>query len=127
MSLNDDDADTKSDIPVLYSDEEGKHPITWVKNNAAITGTLINVGRALRTQYPELHKLITTNTVEERGITYIDNPANIDFLEDAAIQAEDATYSFEKPCPPTAQRVSFVNDARVALSLREHGFLRRPG
>ena len=77
MSLNDDDADLKSDIPVLYSDEEGKHPITWVKNNAAITGTLINVGRALRTQYPELHKLITTNTVEERGITYIDNPANV--------------------------------------------------
>ena len=62
MSLNDDDADLKSDIPVLYSDEEGKHPITWVKNNAAITGTLTNVGRALRTQYPELHKLITTNT-----------------------------------------------------------------
>ena len=53
MSLNDDDADLKSDIPVLYSDEEGKHPITWVKNNAAITGTLINVGRALRTQYTQ--------------------------------------------------------------------------
>ena len=46
-SLNQDDT-TNSDTTVLYSDEEGKYPITWDKNTASITGTLAIVGRAVR-------------------------------------------------------------------------------
>ena len=55
MSVDDSDSNN-SDIPVLYSDEEHKHPIIWDKNAASIIGTLVNVGRALRTQQPELHR-----------------------------------------------------------------------
>ena len=42
----DDDGTIHSDIPVLYSDEEGKEPISWDKNLASLTGTLSIVGRA---------------------------------------------------------------------------------
>ena len=72
-----DEDDTTHSIPTptvqhhspLYSDEEGKYPITWDKNTASITGTLAVVGRAIRTQKP---KLVTIGTVEERGITFIE-------------------------------------------------------
>ena len=80
MSLNDDDNNTNT-ADTLYSDESGKVPIAWDKNTASILGTLIGAGRALRNQHPDIYRLITTNTVEERGITYIDNPAIIDILE----------------------------------------------
>ena len=102
-SLNDDD-NTHSNITVLFSDEEGKQPIIWDKNTASINGTLAIVGRAIRTQLPKIYKLVTTGTVEDRGITYIDNPAKIDFLENATISSVKAfnpKYTFEKPCPPT--------------------------
>ena len=72
---------THSDIPTLYSDEEGKHPITWDRNLASIVGTLAAVGRAIRTQQPRIYRLIVTRTVEERGLTFIDSTANIDFLD----------------------------------------------
>ena len=77
MSLDQDDTH-QTDGLTLYTDEQAKVPITWDHNVASITGTLLSVGRALRTQYPELHHLIVTNTVEERGITYIDDPTKID-------------------------------------------------
>ena len=79
----DDDETHNPDASVLYSDEEMKLPITWDKNIASVHGTLHSVQRALRTQHPDLHRLIVTGTVEERGITYIDSPANIDFLRTA--------------------------------------------
>ena len=89
MSLETDD-NHNADIPVLYMDQEGKQPIIWDKNAASITGTLTVASRAIRAQFPDLHKFITTNTVEEKGITFIDNPAKIDYLEDAKLKAFDA-------------------------------------
>ena len=96
MSLDNDDSHS-SDIPVLYADEEGKVIITWNKNIASVTGTLSLVGRAIRTQQPDLHKLIEMNIVEERGITYIDDPAKIDLLEDKALQPYVEPNTFDKP------------------------------
>ena len=57
MPLDADDT-TISDASVLFSDEEGLKPIVWDKNAASITGTLSLVGRALRAQHPEIHRLI---------------------------------------------------------------------
>ena len=113
MTSLDQDDTTNSDTTVLHSDEEGKYPITWDKNTASITGTLAIVGRAVRAQKPKLHKLVTTGTVEERGITYIDNPAKIDFLEDTSLKALEASegYSFSKPCPSSTYKAKEVNDA----------------
>ena len=66
MSLDLDDT-SHTDNLSIFADEESKIPIHWDKNVASISGTLLSVGRALRTQHPELHHLIVTNTVEERG------------------------------------------------------------
>ena len=122
-SLNDDDI-THTIASTLYSDEEGKHPITWDKNTASITGTLAIVGRAIRSQKPKLHKLVVTGTVEERGITYIDNPAKINFLEEPSLKALDdaENYSFDKPCPSTAYKTTEVNDALTLAGKDEREF-----
>ena len=125
MSLETDD-NRNADIPVLYMDQEGKQPIIWDKNAASITGTLTVVSRAIRAQFPDLHKFITTNTVEEKGITFIDNPAKIDYLEDAKLKAFDAkafTYSVAKPCPPTASKAKALNDDLTAAGKTTYTFL----
>ena len=70
---SDGDATPTSDIIVLYVDGEGTMIISWDKNIGSLNGTLSLVARAIHAQCPDLHKLLTTNTVEERGITYIDN------------------------------------------------------
>ena len=107
----DDDATIADTANTLYSDQEGKVPIIWDKNTASIPGTLAAVGRAIQTQRPHLYKYIVTGVIEDRGITYIDNPAQIDFIENnnevTTKEAElpNAAYSFDKPCPPTVDRV----------------------
>ena len=121
MSVDENDTNTP-DIPVLYSDEEAKHPIAWDKNLASIFGTLETIGSAIRDQRPDIHRLVTTNTVEERGITYIDNTANIDFLEGPALQSKLPDYSFEKPCPPTETKVKTVKTALLLAKEPAHTF-----
>lgn len=110
MSLDNDDSHS-SDVTVLYSDEECKRPVTWDNNLGSINGTLLLTGRAIREQLPELHRLIVTNTVEERGITYIDDPAKIDLLESKDLRPHATAHSFTKPCPPTATKVKELSDA----------------
>ena len=113
-SIEDDSATKRNtDIPDLFSDEEGQRPIIWDRNNASITGTLALTDRALRDQHPEVHRFVTTRTVEERGITFIDNPAKIDMLENPGIKSLAGTFSFDKPCPPSATKARQINDALV--------------
>ena len=121
MSLDLDDT-SHTDNLSIFADEESKIPIHWDKNVASISGTLLSVGRALRTQHPELHHLIVTNTVEERGITYIDNPAKINLLENPKLGPEKA-YTFADPCPPTETRMIQINEPLEALGLSQFSFL----
>ena len=72
MSLDHDDTKTNSAVSDLYSDEEETKIITWDRNLASIPGTLTLCDRALRTQHAEVYRYVTTRTVEDRGITYID-------------------------------------------------------
>ena len=121
MSLNDDDNNTNT-ADTLYSDESGKVPIAWDKNTASILGTLIGAGRALRNQHPDIYRLITTNTVEERGITYIDNPAIIDILEKPELAELRNAHSFAEPCPATPARIKDYNTGLVLLAKPEFKF-----
>lgn len=106
MTLNDDVTPT-TDITILYVDGEATQPIIWDKNIASLTGTLNIAGRAIRAQCPDIHKLLTSNIVEERGITYIDNPAKIDLLENPELKVTAGTLT--APCPPTPKLQAVVN------------------
>ena len=65
MSVDDSDSNN-SDIPVLYSDEEHKHPITWDKNAASIIGSPKWVARSARSS--PIHGLVRALEVgPERG------------------------------------------------------------
>ena len=121
-----DEDDTTHSIPTptvqhhspLYSDEEGKYPITWDKNTEHHRHPR---GRRARHSHAEAE---ARHDRHGRGARHHIYRAKIDFLEDASLEKLDESegYSFEKPCPLSTYKIQDVNDALALAGKGEFTF-----